>query len=530
MGAAGISTLVIMAVNAGQAEDVLFGANGAAAPLQKGSAVVLSSTVPPSAARALGARLKDAGLHFVDAPVSGGVVKAGEGTLTIMAGGEDEAMQKAKTVLDAMSAKLFHVGKNPGDGSSMKMVNQLLAGVHIATAAEAMALAARAGLNTRLVYEIITTAAGNSWMFENRVPHMLDDEFLPAKSQLNIFVKDMAIVLGEARDLTFPCPLAATAHQQYLFGAASGYGTLDDASVVKVFESSTGVRVACPKLEVGQVRRWPSLSLASTLSKLPATANHEVLLSQVRQSISSGQTPKLVVLDDDPTGTQTVRQINVLTEWSETSLTKHLQSAAPGFFILTNSRALPTEEAFNLTKEICASVRAAAEKVGVRFTVVLRGDSTLRGHYPAEVDAAAEALGAFDATVICPFFLQGGRYTIDDVHYVASGDNLQPASETEFAKDKAFGYTESHLCDWVQEKTCGKIASSSVHSLSIRELRLEGPEAVCKRILDLPKGAVLIINAAAESDLAAFAAGLLQAEAAGRRVICRTGASFVSAR
>lgn len=530
VAAAGVETLVLMVVSAAQAEDVLFGKEGAAASLRPGAVVILSSTVSPSAAKGLGERLTSSGLLFVDAPVSGGVVKAAEGALTIMAGGEPQAFDRAKAVLEGMSAKLYHVGDRAGDGSSVKMVNQLLAGVHIASAAEAMALGARAGLDTRRLYEIITNAAGNSWMFENRVPRMLDEEYEPAKSQLNIFVKDLGIVLAEARDLTFPCPLAAAAHQQFLAGSAAGYGKLDDASLVKVFEQATGVHVASPKPVDGQIRGWLSESLAQSLGTLPRAPDGEAAIQEVRESIRSGSAPKLVVLDDDPTGTQTVHGIMVLTDWSEAAIVKELKAPAPGFFVLTNSRALPTEEARRLTKEICANVFAAARTAGVRYTVVLRGDSTLRGHYPAEVDAAADALGGFDATVLCPFFLQGGRYTLNDVHYVAAGDRLTPAADTEFAKDKAFGYKESNLRDWVEEKTAGRIKAASVASLSIAELRGGGAAVVREKILGLPKGAVLIVNAAAEADLYVFAAGLLRAEASGRRILCRTAASFVSAR
>ena len=181
-----------------------------------------------------------------------------------------------------MSGLLYKVGSTAGEGTSVKTVNQLLAGVHIAAAAEAMAFGARAGLDTRQLYEIITNAAGNSWMFENRVPRMLDEAYSPAKSQLNIFVKDLAIVLGEARDLTFPCPLAAAAHQQFLAGSAAGWGKLDDSSLVKVFEQATGVRVACPELQPGQRRRWPSLSLSETLADLPPVHAREGPLEEIR--------------------------------------------------------------------------------------------------------------------------------------------------------------------------------------------------------------------------------------------------------
>eukprot|EP00929_Paragymnodinium_shiwhaense_P010327 TRINITY_DN11491_c0_g2_i1.p1 TRINITY_DN11491_c0_g2~~TRINITY_DN11491_c0_g2_i1.p1 ORF type:complete len:817 (-),score=237.48 TRINITY_DN11491_c0_g2_i1:399-2849(-) len=525
--------LVLMVVNAAQAEEVLWGAGGAAKCLAKGAAVIMCSTVPPGDAKAIGAKLKAEGLHFVDGPVSGGVAKAAEGALTIMAGGEDAAFEAARSCLEAMSQKLYHCGKRPGDGSNVKMVNQLLAGVHIASSAEAMALGARAGLDTRMLYEIITNAAGNSWMFENRVPRMLDDEYLPAKSQLNIFVKDLGIVLGEARDLTFPCPLAAAAHQQFLHGAAYGFGKLDDSSVVKVFEQAAGIKVAAPKLLPGQRRRWPVTSLSQSLAKLPALApgGAKGALDEIRTAIRAGGVPKLVVLDDDPTGTQTVHGITVLTDWSVDALRKQLEAPAPGFFILTNSRALTTEDAKALISDICKNVKAAAEASKATYTVVLRGDSTLRGHHPAEADAASAQLGAFDATIICPFFLQGGRYTLNDVHYVAAGDVLTPAAETEFAKDKAFGYLESNLKDWVEEKTKGKVLATAVASISIEELRCTGgPEAICARLLGLAKGSVLVVNAAADADLAVFCAGLLRAESKGRRFLCRTAASFVSAR
>jgi len=530
LAATGIKTLVLMVVSGTQAEEVLWGESGAATKLQKGAVVILCSTVSPSTAKSLDAKLRKDGLLFVDAPVSGGTVKAAEGTLTIFASGSPSAMAAAEPALNAMSGLLYKVGSTAGEGTSVKTVNQLLAGVHIAAAAEAMAFGARAGLDTRQLYEIITNAAGNSWMFENRVPRMLDEAYSPAKSQLNIFVKDLAIVLGEARDLTFPCPLAAAAHQQFLAGSAAGWGKLDDSSLVKVFEQATGVRVACPELQPGQRRRWPSLSLSETLADLPPVHAREGPLEEIRGLTRSGGAPKLVVLDDDPTGTQTVRRIAVLTEWSVESLKTELTAAAPGFFILTNSRALPTQEARRLTQEICANVNAAAKASGVACTVVLRGDSCLRGHYPAEVDAAAKEFGGFDATVICPFFLQGGRYTINDVHYVAAGDVLTPVSETEFAKDKAFGFRESNVCDWIEEKSEGRVKSTDVQSLTIHDLRVGGVNAVTSRLLDTPRGGTIVVNAAAEADLSVFCAGLLHAEAAGRKFLCRTAASFVSAR
>lgn len=184
-----------------------------------------------------------------------------------------------------------------------------------------------------------------------------------------------------------------------------------------------------------------------------------------------------------------------------------------------------------LVKDICRNLEAAAKTVpDISYTVVLRGDSTLRGHFPEEVDAVVSVLGDMDAWIICPFFLQGGRYTIEDIHYVAESDRLIPAGETEFAKDASFGYTSSNLKQWVEEKTKGRISANQVSTISISLLRKEGPNAVCQHLCRLEKGSVCIVNAASERDMNVFAAGMIQAELQGKRFLCRTAASFVSAR
>ncbi len=235
----------------------------------------------------------------------------------------------------------------------------------------------------------------------------------------------------------------------------------------------------------------------------------------------------LVVLDDDPTGTQTVYDIPVITGWSVEALRGELSGEGPGFYILTNSRSMPAEEAAALNREIARNLRDAAAGP---FSVVSRSDSTLRGHFPAETDALREILGPFDATFVIPFFEDGGRYTIDDVHYVAEGDRLVPAAETPFARDAVFGYRSSDLRQWVEEKTGGAVPAGEVRSIAVEELRRGGPEAARKRALDLPRGGVCVVNAAASRDLEVFAAGILEAEARGRRFLFRTAASFVAAR
>lgn len=177
-------------------------------------------------------------IHLVDAPVSGGTVKAAQGALTILSSAPSPSLELADSILKELSENLYRIPGSIGAASNVKMINQLLAGVHIATAAEAMAMAAKAGLNTRAVFEIITNAAGNSWMYTNRVPHMLDGDWDP-KSALNIFVKDMGIVTSSARAQGFPVPLSSAAEQLYLSGAAAGYGREDDAGLVRVYLPQT---------------------------------------------------------------------------------------------------------------------------------------------------------------------------------------------------------------------------------------------------------------------------------------------------
>ncbi len=244
----------------------------------------------------------------------------------------------------------------------------------------------------------------------------------------------------------------------------------------------------------------------------------------------------LVVLDDDPTGTQTVHDVAVLTEWSVPALAAELKRDAPAYYVLTNSRSLPPAAAAARNAEIGRNLRVAAaataaETAGVDIAVVSRSDSTLRGHFPGEVDALVAALGSdVDATLVVPFFLEGGRYTIDDVHYVAEGDMLVPAGETQFAQDAAFGFRASNLRDWVEEKTDGAVQAKDVASISLDTLRQRGPDAVARALLALPKGSVCVVNAVSYRDVEVFVLGLLAAEASGRRYMYRTAASFVRVR
>ena len=240
---------------------------------------------------------------------------------------------------------------------------------------------------------------------------------------------------------------------------------------------------------------------------------------------------KVVVLDDDPTGTQTVHGIPVLTDWAVSALKVELLSEFPAFYILTNSRSLTVSEARALSHELGTHLKQAADEVKVEVEVISRSDSTLRGHYPDEVDALAAALGIVERPcLIIPCFFEGGRYTLHDIHYVAEGTRLIPAAQTAYAQDAAFGYRQSDLRSWIEEKTQGRIARGQVGSISIDDLRKGGPLRVQAVLSKLTKGTACVINAVSYRDLEVFVLGLLQAESRGHRFLFRSAASFVRVR
>ncbi|MBA2945782.1 L-threonate dehydrogenase [Streptomyces himalayensis] len=232
--AAAVDVLLSVVVNAAQVESVLFGADGAADRLREGAVFVMCSTVDPAWSAQLEGRLAEKGVLYLDAPISGGAARAAVGELTMMTSGSTAAYAVADPVLEAMSSTVYRLGERAGLGSKVKIVNQLLAGVHIAAAAEAMALGIKAGVPAEALYEVITHSAGNSWMFENRMAHVLAGDYTPL-SAVDIFVKDLGLVLDSARPERFPLPLAATAHQMFLQASASGLGAEDDSAVIKIF-------------------------------------------------------------------------------------------------------------------------------------------------------------------------------------------------------------------------------------------------------------------------------------------------------
>lgn len=237
--AVSLDAVVVVVLNAGQTKDVLFGDNGVVPRLKDGAVIMSCATVPPEFAMDAEARCAAAGIHYLDAPISGGSVKAAEGRLSVMAAGRPEAFAAARPVLDATAETVFDMGDHAGPGSVMKSVNQLLAGVHIATMAEALTFGMQQGLPPNRFLEVISKCAGTSWMLENRAPHIIDGDYTP-HSQVDIWLKDLGIVLDIARANKFSAPIAAAALQQYVAASGMGLGREDDAAVAKVYARNSG--------------------------------------------------------------------------------------------------------------------------------------------------------------------------------------------------------------------------------------------------------------------------------------------------
>ncbi|STO70594.1 3-hydroxyisobutyrate dehydrogenase [Avibacterium paragallinarum] len=229
-----LDAVVLLVVNATQVNAVLFGENGLTPHLKPNTAVMVSSTISAQDAQAISQKLTELDLLMLDAPVSGGAAKAAAGEMTVMASGSAQAFAKLQPVLDAVAGKVYRVGEEIGLGATVKIIHQLLAGVHIAAGAEAMALAAKAGIPLDLMYDVVTNAAGNSWMFENRMKHVVEGDYTPL-SMVDIFVKDLGLVNDTAKSLHFPLHLASTAYSMFTEASNAGYGKQDDSAVIKIF-------------------------------------------------------------------------------------------------------------------------------------------------------------------------------------------------------------------------------------------------------------------------------------------------------
>ncbi|MEX0368166.1 MAG: L-threonate dehydrogenase [Ruegeria sp.] len=238
--AASLNTVVVVVLNAAQTETVLFGDAGVVPLLGPGAVVLACATVPPDFARDMEARCRAHGVHYLDAPISGGSVKAAQGALSIMAAGTPAAFSAARPALDAMAETVFELGNAAGPGSAMKAVNQLLAGVHIATMAEALTFGMTQGVAPDQFFDVISKCAGNSWMLENRAPHIVNGDYTP-HSSVNIWPKDLGIVLDIAKSANFSAPITAAALQQFIAAAGMGLGGEDDAAVAKVYARNAGL-------------------------------------------------------------------------------------------------------------------------------------------------------------------------------------------------------------------------------------------------------------------------------------------------
>ena len=236
----GTEAVLLLVVNAAQTEAALFGEKGCATRLSPGAVIISSATMSPADAKRLAAEAQARGFLYLDAPVSGGAAKAATGEMTVMASGSPEAFAKAKPMLDAVATKVWELGDSVGIGATVKVAHQLLAGVHIAVAAEALSLAIRAGADPKQFYEVVTSAAGNSWMFENRMARVLEGDDAP-RSAVDIFVKDLGLVAEMARSLDHPVPLASAAQQMFTAASAIGEGRADDGFVIRVWQALTGI-------------------------------------------------------------------------------------------------------------------------------------------------------------------------------------------------------------------------------------------------------------------------------------------------
>ncbi|MFE4107217.1 four-carbon acid sugar kinase family protein [Almyronema epifaneia] len=236
--------------------------------------------------------------------------------------------------------------------------------------------------------------------------------------------------------------------------------------------------------------------------------------------------PKIIVLDDDPTGSQTVHSCLLLLRWDVDTLCVGLQDSSPIFFILTNTRALPTAEADAVTREVCRNLKTAIAQVGLQdYLVVSRSDSTLRGHYPVETDAIAAELGPFDAHFLVPAFFEGGRLTRDSIHYLLIDGVETPVEQTEFAQDSVFGYHHSYLPDYVAEKTQGRISADQVERFLLSDIRQGSRD----RLLQLTGNVCVAVDGETQADLDRFAADLLATAAQGKKFLFRSAASILTA-
>ena len=276
--------------------------------------------------------------------------------------------------------------------------------------------------------------------------------------------------------------------------------------------------------------QYHPVPLEATLDSLPPVWTED-LIPEIKLILEVA--PSMVfVLDDDPTGAQTVHNASFLTEWSLDVLISERYQPEEVTFLQINTRAKTEEQAVKINADLGIVFSQLSRLLKIPISVISRSDSTLRGHFPAEVDALAKGMeNSHDGIIFIPFFIQGGRYTIDDVQYVSDGSMLAPVAQTPFAKDSAFGYESSNLCDWIEEKTRGRVSSEEVISVSIDEIRIGGPDVVEEKLRQMNRSDMCIINSADMRDLDVVALAILRLQYKyGKNYLIRSSASFVRSR
>ncbi len=268
---------------------------------------------------------------------------------------------------------------------------------------------------------------------------------------------------------------------------------------------------------------------AEYLNQLPAVDKKAA--DQLAAAALKELNKKIIVLDDDPTGVQTVNNISVFTDWSKEAIEAGFQEDSSMFFILTNSRGLTEKETEEVHREIAENILSVASKLNKEFIIISRGDSTLRGHYPLETAVIRKTLEAgsslkIDGEVILPYFKEGGRFTINNIHYVQTGTELIPAGETEFAKDRTFGYSSSHLGEWVEEKSNGEFPAKNTLYISIEQLRAQEVDNIAEQLTAVTDFNKIVVNAADEADVKIFTAALVKAIQAGKNFLFRSAAAL----
>ncbi len=269
------------------------------------------------------------------------------------------------------------------------------------------------------------------------------------------------------------------------------------------------------------------LPCRETIDKLPPPWK-ENLLYVIKEAFARAHST-LIVMDDDPTGCQTVHDVPILTAWAVEALRAEFERS-PVFFILTNSRSLPEREAIELNREVARNIVKAASSTGRRFMVISRSDSTLRGHFRVEIETLTAEFGWENAVKLCiPAFFEGGRFTIDDVHYVKESDVLVPAAETPYAKDPSFGFASSNLKDYIREKMGGAVAREDVCSITLEDIRRGGPERVAEKLAGCRDGSFCVVNACERSDMDVVALAVFRAMEKGKGFLFRTAAAIIPA-